>query len=131
LSAFLDSNVLLYAVSSDATKASVAGPLVENGATVSVQVLNEFANIAFKKHRRPWREIGHALRVLRAQLDVQALTIETHELGLQIAERYRFSFYDSLLVAAALQARCTTFYSEDLHHGQVIGRQLTIRNPFV
>lgn len=131
MSAFLDSNVLLYAVSSDATKAPIAATLVEDGGTISVQVLNEFANIAFKKHRRSWIDIGHALRVLRAQLRVQALTIETHEFGLQIAERYRFSFYDSLLVAAALQAGCTTFYSEDLHDGQMIERRLTIRNPFV
>ena len=128
--AFLDSNILLYAVSSDATKAPVAGKLVENGGTVSVQVLNEFANIAFKKHRRSWIDITHALRVLRAQLHVQALTVEAHEFALQIAERYRFSFYDSLLVAAALQSGCTTFWSEDLHNGQLIEGQLTIRNPF-
>jgi len=58
------------------------------------------------------------------------LDIETHELGLQIAERYGFSIYDALIVAAAVRARCTVLYTEDFQHGQVIDK-LVIRNPFV
>jgi predicted nucleic acid-binding protein len=55
--------------------------------------------------------------------------VETHERGVDIAERWRFSIYDSLIVGAALRAGCSTLYSEDLQHGQTID-QLTIRNPF-
>ncbi|HYG25726.1 MAG TPA: PIN domain-containing protein [Caulobacteraceae bacterium] len=127
---FLDSNVLLYAISSDSRKAAVTGDLIAAGGNISVQVLNEFASIASRKHGLSWSQIGHALGLLRRTLDVWPLTISVHDSGLRIAERYRFSLYDSLLVAAALQAGCSTFFSEDLHDGQVIEGSLTIRNPF-
>lgn len=127
---FLDSNILLYSLSSDTQKAATSGRLIEAGATVSVQVLNEFANVASRKHRWAWSEIGYALDGFKQALTVRPLTIEVHELGLRLAERYRLSFYDSLLLAAALIAGCKTFYSEDLHDGQVIEGRLTIRNPF-
>jgi predicted nucleic acid-binding protein len=61
---------------------------------------------------------------------VTPVDVETHDLGLDLAERYRFSVYDSLIVAAAIRAGCTVLYSEDLHHDQKIDR-LRIRNPFV
>ncbi len=59
-----------------------------------------------------------------------ALTLSIHELGLAIASRYRYTIYDSLLIAAALEAGCSILYSEDMHDGQVIG-SVTIRNPFL
>jgi predicted nucleic acid-binding protein len=130
LSAFLDSNILLYAISSDARKAAIAGELIATGAIVSVQVLNEFANVASRKHNHPWPSIAEELRVLRNVLDVMPLTVEVHERGLELAQRYRSAWFDSLLLAAALQAGCTTFWSEDMQHGQVIEHTLTIRNPF-
>lgn len=127
---FFDSNVVLYLISLEQTKAQRAETLVRAGGVISVQVLNEFANVASRKYGASWPAIGRALTLLRRTLDVRPLTIEVHELGLQVAERYRLSFYDSLLIAAALLAGCPTFYSEDLHHGQVIERALTIQNPF-
>jgi predicted nucleic acid-binding protein len=72
------------------------------------------------------REIRSTIRGICA---VAALDIKTHELGLEIAERCRFSIYHSLIVAAALSARCSILYWEDLQDGQKID-QLTIRNPF-
>jgi predicted nucleic acid-binding protein len=57
------------------------------------------------------------------------LDIETHDLGLDIGERYGFSIYDGLIVAAALRAKCVILYTEDLQHGQAI-EKLQIRNPF-
>ena len=61
---------------------------------------------------------------------MQPLTEEAHDLGLMLAERYGYRVYDSIILAAALLAGCTTVYSEDLHNGQVISGSLTIRNPF-
>jgi predicted nucleic acid-binding protein len=58
------------------------------------------------------------------------MTIETHERALRIAERYGLSIYGALMVSAALLANCKTLHSEDMQDGQVIERQLTIRNPF-
>lgn len=62
--------------------------------------------------------------------ELQPLTVDTHERAVEIGERYGLSIHDSLIVAAALLADCKTLYSEDMQHGQVIERVLTIRNPF-
>jgi predicted nucleic acid-binding protein len=78
-----------------------------------------------------WDEIGEALDAIRLLCPSPVpLSIETHEAGLRIAAQYRFHIYDALVAAAALEAECTTLYSEDLHDGQVIDGRLTIRNPF-
>jgi len=63
--------------------------------------------------------------------EVAPITTETHDLRLEIAERYGFSVYDSLIVAVALLAGCEILFSEDLHDGQRINDQLVISNPFV
>lgn len=67
---------------------------------------------------------------MRAVCAIVPLALETHDLGLQIAERYGFSIYDALIVAAALRAGCRTLYSEDLQDGQTIDGRLVVRNPF-
>jgi predicted nucleic acid-binding protein len=126
---FFDSNVLLYVVSDDPGKKQHAAGLLTEGGTISVQVLNEFASVATRKLGRPLDETREKLLNIRAVCNVVTIDIATHERGLDIAERYKFSIYDSMLLASALQAGCRTFYSEDVHDGQRIG-SLTIRNPF-
>ncbi len=126
---FLDSNVLLYLPTDETAKAERVAELLSGGGTISVQVLNEFAAVASRKFRMPLPKIREALRDIRKACTVYNANIETHDLGLEIAERYKFSIYDSMLVAAALKAGCTTFYTEDLQHGQTI-EGLTICNPF-
>jgi predicted nucleic acid-binding protein len=127
---FLDSNVLLYLPSAHPEKSARAHALVTAGGVISIQVLDEVASVARRKYGLDWPNLHRLLAGARRSLEVVPTGIETHELGLDLAERYRFSVYDSMLLAAALQARCTTFYSEDLHDGQVIEDTLTIRNPF-
>ena len=98
---------------------------------MSVQVLNELASVARRKLGMTWDEIGEALAAIRVLCPSPVpLTIETHEAGLRIAAQYRFHIYDALVAAAALEAECTTLYSEDLQDGQIIDGRLTIRNPF-
>ena len=126
---FFDSNVLLYLVSTEPSKAARAEALVDTGGTVSIQVLAEVANVARRKFQMTFQEIRELLLGIRLACSVHTPDIRTHELGLDLAERYRFSIYDSMLLASALEAGCRTFYSEDLHHGQRI-EGLTIRNPF-
>lgn len=128
--AFFDTNVLLYLVSKDWGKGERAQTLVDEGGLISVQVLDEFASVATRKVRLHWDVVHGFLGALRRTLQITPTDLGTHELGLRLAERYRVSVYDSMLLAAALQAGCTTFYSEDLHDGQVIENALTIRNPF-
>jgi predicted nucleic acid-binding protein len=126
---FFDSNILLYIASNDLRKTQRARELLANGGTISVQVLNEFAAVMSRKYRRSMDEIRAALSDIRLVCSVHVANVHMHEHGLDIAERYRFSIYDSMLLASALEAGCRTFYSEDLHHGQRV-EGLTIRNPF-
>jgi len=128
--AFLDTNVLLYLLSDDARKAAQAEALVMNGGVISVQVLNEFANASRRKLAASWEVVHETLDILKDALAVEPLTLETHEVALALAERYRFSIYDSLILAAALSAGCVVVYSEDMQHGQAIG-EMRVQNPFV
>jgi predicted nucleic acid-binding protein len=127
---FFDTNILLYLLSGDAAKADRAEGLLAAGGIVSVQVLNEFVAVAAGKLAMPLVEIREVLATIRSICSVKPLDIETHELGVDLAERYRYSIYDSLILAAALRANCVTLFSEDFQHGQKI-EQLTIRNPFI
>ena len=126
---FFDSNVLLYLASPDAAKADRAEELIAGGGVVSIQVLDEFASVASRKFGMSMAEVREMLSTIRAVCTIKAADIETHELGLNIAERFNFSIYDSMLVAAALRAGCKVFYTEDLQHGQKT-EGLTIENPF-
>ena len=127
---FFDTNVLLYLLCADTAKADRAEEILATGGTISIQVLNEFAAVASRKLRMSWAEIGEVLTQIRAVCAIEAITLETHDKALWIAQRYGFSIYDALIVSAALLAGCKTLRSEDMQHGQVIERQLTIRNPF-
>jgi len=128
---FIDTNVLLYLISADAAKASRVEPLLAGRIIVSVQVLNEFANVARRKHALPWSALTEVLTDILYFAEVRPLTLETHLRGRAMAERYGFGIYDALIVAAAIEAGCDTLLSEDLQHGQVLEKTLTVRNPFV
>ena len=128
--AFIDTNILLYLLSADADKADRAELIVRKGGLISVQVLNEMANVARRKLAMPWREINELLALIRSVCSVEPLTIETHDRGRRVAERYKLSVYDAMIVAAALIAGCETLHSEDMQDGLLIDNQLRIRNPF-
>src|SRR5271154_5978439 len=128
---FFDTNVILYAFSQDDTRGQVAETLLAAGGTVSVQVLNEFVAVARRKLDKSWKEVRRALDILRVFCpEPVPLTVEIHERALQVAERYGYSIFDSLFIAAALRAGARTVYSEDMQDGQTIDG-LTIRNPFL
>lgn len=128
---FVDSNVLVYVLGQEDAWTETAEALLAEGGVISVQVLNELANVSRRKLGMSWEEIGEALAAIRTLCPAPLpLTTGMHEAGLRIAETYGFSVYDSLIVAAALEAECHTLYSEDLQDGQVIEGRLTIRNPF-
>jgi len=127
---FFDTNVVLYLLSADQLKADRAEELLASGGTISVQVLNEFSAVALRKSTMNWPEIREVLAEIRKICPVQPLSLATHDRAIAIAERYKFSIHDALTVAAALLADCTVLYSEDMQHGQVIDKQLTIHHPF-
>lgn len=127
---FFDSNVLLYIASADKAKADRAERLVAEGGTISVQVLNEIGNVARRKMTLSWDETRAFLSMVRALLPVEPLTTALHDTGLAMAERYGFSIYDAMIVAAALQADCETLWSEDMQHGLIVEGRLRIADPF-
>jgi predicted nucleic acid-binding protein len=130
--AFFDTNVLVYIVGEKDQRTGPAEALIAAGGVVSVQVLNELAAVARRKLGMTWDEITEALAAIRVLCPSPVpLTINTHEAGLRIAAQYQFHIYDALVAASALEAACTTLYSEDLQDGQVIDGRLTIRNPFI
>ena len=130
--AFFDTNVLIYAVAQDDLRSTQAEELLASGGVLSVQILNEFASVARRKILMPWTDVMEALNAFRVLCpSPRPITLEMHEAALKIAEKHGYNVYDALVISAALEAGCTTLYSEDLHDGQTIDGQLTIRNPFV
>ena len=127
---FFDTSVLLYLLSDDFHKADRVEELLAGRGTISVQVLNEFAAVALRKLRMPLRDIREILDTVRAVCSVEAITIATHDRGLDVNERYGFSLYDSMIVASAVMVRSKVLYSEDLQDGQMIDGQLRVANPF-
>ena len=112
-------------------KGDITLQLLQSGEILtSVQVFNELCNVSLRK-KFDWPKTREMLTTLEALcLDVVPLTLEVHKRGLFLHEKYRLHFFDSLMIAAALQAGCDTFYSEDMQDGQVIESTMTITNPF-
>ena len=127
---FFDTNILLYVASGDRAKAERAEQLIGDGGKVSAQVLNEIANVARRKMGLTWMETREFLSMIRGLLPVEAITVEIHETGLMLAERYHLSIYDAMIAASALEADCDILWSEDMQDGMVLDARLRIVNPF-
>jgi predicted nucleic acid-binding protein len=127
---FFDTNVIIYAFREGDRRNETARMLLARGGLTGVQSLNEFVAVTRRKLGMSWTDIFRALDAICILCPSPVpLTLEIHKRGLQIAERYEYHIYDSLLIAAALETSCTVLYSEDMQDGQVIGN-LTIHNPF-
>jgi predicted nucleic acid-binding protein len=127
---FLDSNIILYVASRQQAKADRAEELIANGGTISVQVLNEIANVSRRKMRMSWVETRDFLSTVRGLLKVEPVTIEMHEAGIDLAERYGLSVYDAMIASAALLTECDTLFTEDFQDGLLVGGRLRVINPF-
>lgn len=133
---FLDTNVFVYAFGADARKRARALELVEGAlktreGMISAQVAQEFLNVALRKFARPMSN-DEAARYFDQVLEPLCAVwpdAELYRRALGLRARYQLSFYDSLVVAAALAANCATLYSEDLQSGQRV-ESLTIVDPF-
>jgi predicted nucleic acid-binding protein len=127
---FFDTNILIYLASDDAAKADRAEAIVREGGAISVKVLNEVANVARRTMQLSWEETSGRLSSLRELLTVHPVTVDTHELGLALAERHQLALYDALIAASALLAECDRLWSENMQDGMAIDRRLRIVNPF-
>ena len=128
---FVDTNVLLYLISTNAAKAERAEQVLSGRIVISVQVLNEFANVARRKHSLGWDELQQVLDGISSFCEVFDITRATHQRGLALARRYQFSVYEAMIAAAALEAGCDCLLSEDFQAGQRIDGQLVVVNPFL
>ena len=126
---FVDTNIVLCLLD-DGAKAERAEALLAARPRISVQVLNEAMVNCRRKAGLSGTETGVFLSGITALCQVEALTLQTHEVGRALAERYGFVVYDSMIVAAALMAGCTTLHTEDMQHGMLVEGQLRLVNPF-
>jgi len=133
--AFLDTNVLIYSYSQDeAQKQMIASNILGDYAEhiiISKQVINELVNVLFKKFKLSPDDIENAILELDTFMPIVDFDITTQIKALRLKEKYKFQYYDALIVATALENSCTVLLSEDMQHQQVIDNTLTIVNPFI
>jgi predicted nucleic acid-binding protein len=130
---FIDTNILIYFVSNDEPKKIIAKDILIKEAIniISSQVIGEFVAVTRKKGILPSEDI---IRFANEFMDIFNFVLigkETIKLSFEIHRRYKFSSWDSLIIASALENDCKILYSEDMQHNQLIDRKLRIVNPFV
>lgn len=135
--AFLDTNIFIYSLDrTDQRKADIAENLIRDCAVrgtgvISFQVVQEFFNAAFRRFRStmtPDDGTAYLLTVFRPFYGVNS-SVALYSAALFVCSRYKLSWYDSLIVAAAAEAGCSVLYSEDLQHGAKMSG-VRIENPF-
>ncbi len=132
--AFIDTNIFLYAAiqaPDTAEKRETAITLLRSNEkfVISTQVLNEFSAVLLKKQYAD-DVVWQKLESIVAECTVTLVTLETLRTSHDLRKRFRFSYWDSLIVASALQSRCTILYSEDMQHSLLVNDTLRISNPF-
>lgn len=130
---FLDTNILVYAYSTaEPEKCELARQLIlSRRAWISVQVLNEYCNVTRRKYPLLFERVSQTLDELASCLNVRELSFDTTRQAARLSQKYGWSFYDSLIVAAALECQCAVLLTEDLQHGFVVDDWLRIENPFL
>ena len=129
-SRFFDTNIVIYAFAAGDPRSARAEALVAGRGVIGVQVLNEFTNVTRRKLRWQWEQIEAALAVIEELLGAaRPLTSAIPARAVVLARDHDLSFYDALIVAAALDAGCEALCSEDLQHGQKFG-SVRVENPF-
>ncbi|MCX7111357.1 MAG: PIN domain-containing protein [Proteobacteria bacterium] len=128
---FLDTNVVAYSLTDDENKKAIAEGLLSNRPWVSVQVINELVNVCIRKFGFSHEAALSAGRMVMRLCEVASMEAQDVEQAFQISERFRFSHWDSLILAVALRHGCETVFSENMQHGQKVGVGLRIINPFI
>lgn len=130
---FIDTNLLIYLYSTD-----MKGSIVENfmqdnfhNICMSTQVLSELYSVLTRKKLKTKQDAQVIINDLIRSYSIYCLDEECIKKGMSVNIRYKFTYWDSLIIAAALESGCTTLFSEDLQHLQVIEETLTILNPFL
>jgi predicted nucleic acid-binding protein len=130
---FIDTNLLVYAISTDAEKSAKIEYLFRESFdfVISTQVINEFVHTCYRKNLLPAAEIRSAVEDFLSFFDLITIQETTIVTALDLKEQHSFSWYDALIIAVALENDCDVLFSEDMQHGMVIDEKLTIKNPFL
>ncbi len=126
---FVDTNVVLYLLSSDAAKADRAEEILSAGAVVSVQVLNEATHVMRRKWQMPWEDVREVLDRLADVCEVLPLSVEVQRGAVDIAQSTGIGIYDANIVSAAIGNGSAVLFSEDLSDGQRF-KKVRVTNPF-
>lgn len=127
---FLDSNIVLYALGDDEAKRAIATEILAERPLVSTQVINECSHVLRRKLQLSPAQVREKMERLLDVVQVTEVGLTEIRIAWEVAHRYGFSHYDSLIIAAALSAGCDTLYTEDMQSSQVINERLKLLNPF-
>jgi len=130
---FVDSNILLYYSLGSSPKIDALHKIFSNtefNIHISTQAVNEFCNVVIRKKLLPVPALHDFIKMFERSYKVNNISSSTSISALKIQQRYKLSYYDSLIIAAGLEANCKILLSEDLHHGLLVEKKLKIVNPF-
>jgi len=129
---FIDTNILIYAYSAtELDKRKISLTILESyNIVISVQVVNEFIWIMNKKFNINYTELGILVDRFWNKFKVSLINKFSIEEALEIAQNYKYSYWDSLIIASALENECSILFTEDMHDGQLIEGILKIKNPY-
>lgn len=129
--AFLDTNIVLYAIGQDESKKAVARQLISSSPMVSAQVINECVNVCLKKFKFDKNQAYAFADTVMNKVNVLPIDEAVIRKSAELAMTHQLSNWDALIVAAALLADIETLYSEDMQHGQLFEKSLKVVNPFL
>jgi len=127
---FIDSNILVYLIDKNSEKMEKVISIVNSECMISTQVVSENLNVCLKKLKLSYTDsIKHANELLE-KFVIKLIFPSTFEIAFFVLEKYKFSLWDSLIIASALENNCNILYSEDMQHSQLIEGKLKVINPF-
>ena len=128
----LDSNILIYAFADqDDFRKSIAKEIISKCNIISLQAVNETAYVLLRKFNFPKEQLEQVVQFLKEQFIISSLTVNILDQTISLSKKYNFSFWDGMMIAAALDNHCSIIYTEDLNHNQLIENRLRIINPFI
>ncbi len=128
---FVDTNILIYSIGNIIPKKTISVNLICKNAVISTQIITESANVMSRKLKYGYLEIRTITDKFAEEMNLHIITHHTIRTAFDIAEKYGYSYYDSQVIASALESSCSVLYSEDLQHNQLIKNSLRIINPYM
>jgi predicted nucleic acid-binding protein len=127
---FLDTNVVVYSLYDQSPKQEISISLLRKNPCISTQVIMESVNVCIRKLKLSKEKAFENATYLLKSCEIITITAPILTNAFSISLQYQLSHWDSLIIASAIEAGCTTLYSEDLQHNQLIENKLQIINPF-